>query len=418
MSKVICDVCGTSYPDTATQCPICGCVRTASAQSVVGSAGEKRETGDGYTYVKGGRFSKANVRKRNSASGVASTGVAHDGRMRSQNKSGADNKALVITAIVIFLLIIAVVLFITVKFLLSDHEGNDQDQNADKNPSVQQEDKTVPCTDIYFDLEEITLKQVGEKEKLVVTVNPDGCTDELGEVRSENIDVATAELKDNLVTITAVGPGETEITLTCGEFTAVCKVKCDFEQEKELVLPETIELNKKGAKKDIYPDNILRTDIEWSSDDKTVATVAYGTVTAVGEGTTTVRAKYKNQEVECVVTCRFTEDGEDSGNDQKDDILNGTGGVTEDGGSSGGSYELKNLLGGRNDDITLSVNESAPFELRDSNGNRVSGVTWTSSDPDCCTVTDGTITAKKTGEVTITATFGGQSYTCRVIVYG
>ena len=24
MNKVICDICGTSYPDTATNCPICG----------------------------------------------------------------------------------------------------------------------------------------------------------------------------------------------------------------------------------------------------------------------------------------------------------------------------------------------------------------------------------------------------------
>ena len=31
MSKIICDVCGTSYPDTAEQCPICGCSRDAAA---------------------------------------------------------------------------------------------------------------------------------------------------------------------------------------------------------------------------------------------------------------------------------------------------------------------------------------------------------------------------------------------------
>ena len=27
MSKIICDICGTSYPDTADCCPICGCSR-------------------------------------------------------------------------------------------------------------------------------------------------------------------------------------------------------------------------------------------------------------------------------------------------------------------------------------------------------------------------------------------------------
>ena len=32
MGKIICDICGTSYPDTAQQCPICGCTREAAAQ--------------------------------------------------------------------------------------------------------------------------------------------------------------------------------------------------------------------------------------------------------------------------------------------------------------------------------------------------------------------------------------------------
>ena len=65
MSKIICEVCGTSYPETANQCPICGCVRPADATSV--ETDTAVETG--YTYVKGGRFSKANVRKRNRSAG-------------------------------------------------------------------------------------------------------------------------------------------------------------------------------------------------------------------------------------------------------------------------------------------------------------------------------------------------------------
>ena len=31
MDKVICDICGTSYPATADQCPICGCEKSAEA---------------------------------------------------------------------------------------------------------------------------------------------------------------------------------------------------------------------------------------------------------------------------------------------------------------------------------------------------------------------------------------------------
>lgn len=61
MSKVICDVCGTTYPDTSAQCPICGSARKSVNQTGADSTGE----GSSYAYVRGGRFSKSNVRKRN-----------------------------------------------------------------------------------------------------------------------------------------------------------------------------------------------------------------------------------------------------------------------------------------------------------------------------------------------------------------
>ena len=32
MSKIICDICGTTYPDTADCCPICGCSKDAAAE--------------------------------------------------------------------------------------------------------------------------------------------------------------------------------------------------------------------------------------------------------------------------------------------------------------------------------------------------------------------------------------------------
>ena len=64
MSKIICDICGTSYPETAEQCPICGTARPVDIQGIIPDD-EPAEPRSGYTYVKGGRFSKANVKKRN-----------------------------------------------------------------------------------------------------------------------------------------------------------------------------------------------------------------------------------------------------------------------------------------------------------------------------------------------------------------
>ena len=62
MSKIICDVCGTRYPESAEQCPICGRVGTGEkmveADEVEGAYGRE------YSRTKGGHFSKANVKKR------------------------------------------------------------------------------------------------------------------------------------------------------------------------------------------------------------------------------------------------------------------------------------------------------------------------------------------------------------------
>ena len=62
MNKIVCDVCGTSYPETAAQCPICGNAKSESAAQT----GDTAAQDTGYAYVRGGRFSHANVKKRNS----------------------------------------------------------------------------------------------------------------------------------------------------------------------------------------------------------------------------------------------------------------------------------------------------------------------------------------------------------------
>lgn len=64
MSKIICDVCGSAYSDTASQCPICGTARRDATPTV--SDASEAAAGSGYTYVRGGRFSHANVRRHNS----------------------------------------------------------------------------------------------------------------------------------------------------------------------------------------------------------------------------------------------------------------------------------------------------------------------------------------------------------------
>ena len=95
MSKVICDVCGTTYPETAAVCPICGCAKNTTDQTVADSTQNPEVAA--YTPVKGGRFSKSNVRKRNK-------------KMKETRRSGEDapendgaNKGLVAVVLVLLL---------------------------------------------------------------------------------------------------------------------------------------------------------------------------------------------------------------------------------------------------------------------------------------------------------------------------
>ncbi len=421
MSKVICDVCGTSYPDVATQCPICGCVRTASTQVVSEATAEKKDPSAGYTYVKGGRFSKNNVRKRN-ASGVASANIVSDKR-RKPSKTKKDNRGLVIAAIVLSLAIVAVVLYIMILFFKGNPKDNYNEQETVVDQAVEEE-ANVPCESVRFDVDVIELKKVDEVKKLVVSIEPADSTDELGEVISEDPAVATAKLDGTVVTITAVGPGETVIKLSCGEITAECKVVCSFEEEKTLVIPSSITITKAGDTKDIFPSDILREDIVWSSDKEAVATVSLGTVTAVSEGTATITAKYNDQVATCVVTCDFS-DSEEEKEDDDNSVVNGTGGgITEDGGTQNNTsteYKLTSLYSADASDLSLQIggaagSDVAYLKLVDSNGNKVSGVTWESADSSICTVSDGTVKAVGVGTVKITATYNGITYTSLIRV--
>ena len=118
MSKIICDVCGTSYAESATQCPICGCVRPSNAIPVDIDA-DNQDAGErkNYTYVKGGRFSKANVKKRQMGIHSESLNPDDDAQNKSPRKRNGDI-GLIIAVCVLLLAILAVVIYIAFSVLL------------------------------------------------------------------------------------------------------------------------------------------------------------------------------------------------------------------------------------------------------------------------------------------------------------
>lgn len=334
MSKIICDVCGTSFPDTATQCPICGCVRTADSKAVSGRD-QSKGSGDSYTYVKGGRFSKSNVRKRNRASGVVSVNVVNDSR-RSRQQESSGNRALVITAVVLLLAIVAVVLFITFRFFLPNF--NTQTEPTTLPSTTPSTEATVPCEEAQLDATTIKLEEVGATFTVTATMTPENTTDAFEFVIADST-VATVEADESSAVVTAVAPGQTTLIFKCGDVKVTCLVECTFEDPNAqtsdptaVSIPEgaELELNRKdmtmfsvGETWDLYSGEIPEEAITWTSENPNVATVENGVVKAVGAGMTTIHAKCNDMEVSCIVRCDFSSG--DVG------VPGSGGGITEDG---------------------------------------------------------------------------------------
>ena len=140
----------------------------------------------------------------------------------------------------------------------------------------------------------------------------------------------------------------------------------------------------------ITPDNATEQDVAWSSDNENVAKVENGKVTAVGAGSTTIKATVDGKSAECSVTVNAP----------------ATVPVT---GVSLNKTELT-LTEGNSETLTATVE---PSDAANKN------VTWTSSNTSVATVdTNGKVTAVGAGEATITVTTadGGFTDTCEVTV--
>lgn len=445
MSKVICEVCGTSYPETATQCPICGCVRAADATAVSGDTAVENA---GYTYVKGGRFSKANVKKRNRGEKVETVEKVEKQEKPEKpvpqelqdEESTKNNKGLVITAAVLLIAIIAVVAYIVIRFFFPVLGNYDPNSNAASSQATVLE---IPCTDVKLNTNTIILNNIGDARMIYAELSPAETTDEVVFTSSDER-VATVSKEGKVV---AIGHGRAIITATCGDALAECVVECTFQDPTEATEPDPttetsvpttpveaqgeLKLNRKditfsykGEAWVIYDGSISKTNITWSTDNASVATIDNGKVTAVGKGETKVHAEYNGEKVSCIIRCSFASNS--------DPVINGSGGgISEDGGgisedgagtggnsTSGGTYSLYNATNpsGSNSDVTISVNESFTLTLRNSAGSSVSA-TWSVDDSAICSVSGGSIKGIKGGTATVTATYEGESYNCIVRVY-
>lgn len=415
MSKIICDVCGTSYPETATQCPICGCVRPADVATVAGDTNdvETKTTGT-YTYVKGGRFSKSNVRKRNLAA-QASVSVSEDVIEETEQEGGKSEKGLIIAVCALLLAIIAVVIYIAMHFFAPAADKNVVSTTGSTFAATTEVTQVVtteatvyeiPCVEVVAAKSLIELDKEGAAYLLNVTADPMDTTDEIIFASGDET-VATVTPDGKIV---AVGPGETEITITCGSAVTQCRVVCNIEVEETTVATEAVEvsdeelklnrddftLTKKGDTWKLYTGKIPVKQITWSSDNEKVVTIADGVVTAVGTGNTKVHAEYNGKKVSCTVRCAPS-------------VGDYVAEVPAETTQNGGIYNISKT------DVTISVGESFVLQLLDADNKSVD-VIWTVDKTDICSSSGNTIKGLAAGTAIVSVTYEGAQYTCTVRV--
>ncbi len=250
MSKIICDVCGTRYPDTADQCPICGHIREAAGKTTEDLLIMDDMRSESHERVRGGRFSKSNVEKRTKAAGSFEPAPARSKAAKKVEKAPKErpapqeedifiedkqnknaNTILNILLVIVILALLAVTGYIFMQHVLpqlTKTEPTVAPTIPVTEPVITQpletEEPTYPCEELVFEETEVLLTEYEEKWLINVDVKPENTTDKLT-FTSGNELIATV---DSEGCITALAEGETYITVSCGDIVQEYKVLCLF----------------------------------------------------------------------------------------------------------------------------------------------------------------------------------------------
>lgn len=318
MSKVICDICGTTYQDTAPCCPICGCPREMAREEDAPSqrsAPRKKEIFD---------FDEVNhLTPRDSEPEDL---YAYDEEDDPAPDGQTHNTALVILLTVLIVVLLALTGFLFVKYFLPNmaRETEPAPTVAATIATAAPQETTqprIPCQSLALSSGNAELSHEGMQFLLNVLVTPADTTDTLTYL-SEDETVATVDAAGR---ITAVAEGETVVTVVCGDKKISCPVICRFVDDsgettaatvQETAAPTvdssiTLKLKKTDIMLNVFYYFTLEldcdlepTDVEWSSAHPYIAAVdEKGVVTAMKAGTTTITAKYGDQEAKCIVRC-------------------------------------------------------------------------------------------------------------------
>lgn len=338
MSKVVCDICGTTYPETAECCPICGCskdmsidfsdedllmedimVTEVASRSKNSRSSRKRDIFD---------FDEVNPEEDD----LTDEDDEEYDEGEDEEEGSGSNTLLVIFLVVLIMALLAAAGFVFVRYFLPNMLSDSEETTAVVETMEQTTETTIPtipCEKLTLLSGDAELDQEGRYFLLNLVVYPEDTTDEvIFTSADESIATVTSDGR-----ITAVAEGETVVYITCGSQQISCPVVCRFVEETEATTEATEEtaaeteetteateatlanVELKLKKTDVMLKvpysfqleldcDLKPEDVQWSVEHSNICSVdETGYVTALQSGATSIYVKYGNQTAECIVRC-------------------------------------------------------------------------------------------------------------------
>ena len=357
MSKIVCDICGTSFPETEERCPICGCAKgftldglsdepvSENVEAAVDIPEEEETVAAVPVAAPKSKKAPAPVEDEDFDDDEDDDEYDddddddEDDEDDDDDEGGKSNAPLVVALVLVILALIAVSAFIFVRYFMPNVIGPETTAPTAVTTTAPTDGTTepiVPCENLALTSGgEIVLDMEGANWLINVMALPENTTDEIVYISGDET-VATVNEQGK---VTAVGEGTAVITITCGTQKLECTVTVDFTPETtapETTAPEeettaptepeettqpteplkdiTLKVLKytdltfgaPGQGFTFVLDGLKNTEVKWTSMDEKVVTVdENGFVLSVGRGTTTILCEYGDQKVEIKVTCRW-----------------------------------------------------------------------------------------------------------------
>lgn len=226
MGRVICDVCGTTYPDTAEQCPICGCAKVLGGRQIADHADIPEDQGNASRGLfKWGKFTSAKVNKNN----IMESDEEQDDDDEPEDTESKGRMVLIVLLLVVLVAVLTVTGYLMLRYYLPNvlDSGNETTLAPEPETSTETTELWIPCESLTLTSSTVELEKVGQPWLLNVVVQPKDTTDELL-YTSSDVSVATVTEGGR---VNAVGPGEAIITVSCGDRKLECLVRCTFTVE-------------------------------------------------------------------------------------------------------------------------------------------------------------------------------------------